>query len=50
MYGVTEYLIMLQEGEKAHLDRQVQEVDQNEETRQPPPHEKLATKEEKRDG
>lgn len=46
MYGVAEYLMSLQEGEKARLDRQVQQVDQNEGTRQPPPDEEWATKEE----
>jgi hypothetical protein len=50
MYGVAEYLMSLQEGEKARLDRQVQQVDQNEGTRQPPPDEEWATKEEERDG
>jgi hypothetical protein len=49
VYGVADYLMMLQEVVKSRLDRQqVQEVDQ-EGTRQPPG-EEWATKEEERDG
>jgi hypothetical protein len=49
VYGVAEYLMMLQEVDKARLDRQVQEVDQKEETCQPLD-EEWATKEDERDG
>ena len=46
MYGVADYLMMLQEVVKSRLDRQqVQEVDQEEGTCQPPD-EEWATKQE----
>jgi hypothetical protein len=48
VYGLTEYLTSLQEVVKSRLDRpQVQEVDQNERSCQPPPDEQWATNEEK---